>query len=85
MVTSCGTKAANTVTPLLGILKLQGLPEEPPEQETPLALQLENCQLAEGVAITEIDEPTPSEQPLGQLGLTDPEPAAIFVLKVCVI
>ena len=85
MITSSGLKVADTVTPLLGIVKVQGLLEEPLEQDAPLALQLENCQLVEGVAATEIAEPTPSEQPLGQLGLTDPEPEATFVLKVCII
>jgi hypothetical protein len=72
---------ADTVTALLGIAKVQGLLEEPPEHEPPLTLQLENCQLAEGVAVTEINEPTPSEQPLGQLGETEPEPERTLVVK----
>jgi hypothetical protein len=75
-------KAAFNVTALLGIVKVQGLLEEPPEQDAPVTLQLENCQLAEGDAVTEIDEPAPSAQPLGQFGLTDPEPEATFVVNV---
>jgi hypothetical protein len=63
-------------------VKAQGLPEEPAEQDAPLILQLENRQLAEGVALTEIDESTPSLQPLGQLGETEPEPEATVVVKV---
>jgi threonine dehydrogenase-like Zn-dependent dehydrogenase len=38
--------------------------------------------IAAKVAETEIDEPTASEHPLGQLGLTDPEPEATFVVNV---
>lgn len=75
-------KVADTVTALFGIVNWQGLLEEPPEQDAPDIVQLENCQLAEGVAVTEIDEPTPSEQPLGQSGLTEPEPEATFVVRV---
>jgi len=76
-------KVADTVTPLLGIVKVHGLLEEPPEQDAPDTVQLENCQLAEGVAITETEEPTAAEHPLGQFGETDPEPEATFVVKVC--
>jgi len=73
---------AETVTGLLGIEKVQGLLEGPPEHDAPVTLQPENCQSAEGVAATEIDEPTPSEQPLGQFGETEPEPEATLVVKV---
>jgi hypothetical protein len=75
-------KIAEIVTELCGMVKIQGLLDEPPEQDTPVILQLENCQLAEGVAVTEFDEPTPSGQPLGQFGLTEPEPESTFVVKV---
>jgi hypothetical protein len=70
------------VTALFGIVKVHGLLEEPPEQDAPLILQLENCQVAEGVAITEIDDPTRSLQPLGQFGLTEPDPEPTFVANV---
>jgi hypothetical protein len=69
---------------LFGIVNAHGLPVAPPEQDTPLTLQLENFQLLEGVAVTEIDDPTPSEQPLGQFGLTVPEPEVTPVVKACV-
>jgi hypothetical protein len=72
------------VTGLFGIVKAQGLLDDPPEQDAPVTLQPENSQLAEGVTVTEIDEPTASEHPLGQLGETEPEPEATFVVKVCV-
>jgi hypothetical protein len=75
-------KVAMSVTALFGIVNWQGLLEEPPEQEAPDIVQLENCQLAEGVALTEMDEPNSSEQPLGQLGETDPEPETISVVNV---
>jgi hypothetical protein len=75
-------KVAVRVTALFGIVKAQGLLEDPPEQDAPDMIQLENCQLAEGVALTEINEPTPSEQPLGQLGETEPEPETTLVVKV---
>ena len=77
-----GVKVAEIVTPLFGIVKVQGLLNEPPEQDAPDTVQPENCQLAEGVAVTEIEEPTASEHPLGQLGLTEPEPEAILLVKV---
>ena len=80
-----GTKVAETVTPLFGIEKVQGLLEAPPEQDAPDTVQLENCQLVLGVAVTEIDDPTPSEQPPEQLGETEPEPEATFVVKVSII
>jgi hypothetical protein len=67
------------------MVKVQGLLEEPLEQVAPLALQLESCQLVEGVAVMEIDEPMGSEQPLGQFGLTEPEPELTPVIKVCVV
>jgi hypothetical protein len=73
---------ADAVTALLGIVKAQGLLEEPAEQDAPLMPQLENCQLAEDVAVTEIDEPTPSEQPLVHPGEIEPEPEATFVVRV---
>ena len=75
-------KVAVSVTALSGIVNWQGLLEEPPEQDAPLIVQLENCQLVEGVAVTEIDEPAPSLQPLGQLGETEPEPEVTLVVKV---
>jgi hypothetical protein len=78
-------KVTETVTALFGMVKVHGLLEEPAEHDALVILQLENCQLAEGVAITEIDEPTPSEQLLGQFGLTEPEPEATLVVKVCVV
>ena len=59
--------------------------EEPPRQDAPDMVQLENCQLVEGVPVIDIEEPTSSEQPLGQLGETEPEPEATFVVKVWVI
>jgi hypothetical protein len=73
---------ASNVTAVAGIVKVQGLLEEPPEQEAPDMVQLENCQSAEGVALTEINELTVSEQPLGQLGQTEPEPEETFVVRV---
>lgn len=45
---------------------------EPLEHETPLMLQLENSQPELAVAVTVCELPANSEQPLGQLGLTDP-------------
>ena len=75
-------KVTETVTALFGIVKVHGLLEEPPEHDAPVILQLENVHPEEGVSIMEIDEPTASEQPLGQLGLTDPEPEATLVVKV---
>jgi len=75
-------KAADIVTALFGMVKVQGLLDGPPEQDAPVMLQLENCQLADGVAATEFDEPTPSRQPLGQFGLTEPEPESTFVVRV---
>jgi hypothetical protein len=72
-------KLADTVTGLFGIVNVQGSLEGPPEQDAPDVVQLENCQLADGFAATEIDEPTASEHPLGQLGETDPEPEAFVV------
>jgi hypothetical protein len=84
VVVTTGVKIAETVTGLFGMVKAQGLLELPPEHDAPVMLQLENCQLAEGVAVTEIDEPTASEHPLGQFGETDPEPEATFVVKVAV-
>jgi len=75
-------KVADSVTALFGIVNSQGLLEEPPAQDAPDMDQLENCQLAEGVAVTDIEEPTSSEQPLGQLGATEPEPEATFVVRV---
>jgi len=75
-------KVAETVTAWLGIEKAHGLVEEPPEQDAPLMLQPENCQLTEGVAETEIGVPTTSAHPLGQLGDTEPDPEATFAVKV---
>jgi hypothetical protein len=72
-------KVAVSVTALAGIVNWQGLLEEPPEQDAPLIVQLEKCQLVEGVAVTGIDEPTSSLQPLGQFGETEPEPATLVV------
>jgi hypothetical protein len=72
-------KAAFNVTALFGILKVHGLLDDPPEQDTPALIQPENCQtlLGVGVAVTVIGAPTTSEQPeLAQLGLTVPEPEA---------
>ncbi len=74
-------KVADTVTALSGMEKAQGLLEAPPEHDAPDTAQVENCQLVEGIALTEIEEPTSSEQPLGQLGLTEPEPEATFVVS----
>jgi hypothetical protein len=54
------------------MVKVHGLLEEPLEHDAPLTLQLENCQLLAGFAVTVTEEPTTSEQPLGQFGLTDP-------------
>ena len=75
------TNVADTVTALFGIVNVHGLLEEPPEHEAPLILQLENFQLVDGVAVTEIDELTCSWQPLGQSGDTEPEPEATFVVR----
>ena len=82
-VTTGSWNVTETVTALLGIVNWHGLPVEPPEQEAPDVVQLENCQLAEEVAITEIEEPTASEHSLGQFGETEPEPEATFVVKLC--
>ena len=77
---------AETVTALLGIVNVQGLPNEPPEHDAPVTLQLENCQPELGVAVTEIVESADSAQPLGpgQFGITEPDPASTSVAKVCV-
>jgi len=61
-------KVGETVTGLLGIVNMHGLLEDPPEQDAPVTVQLENVKPEEGVAETEIGEPTVSEQPLPQLG-----------------
>lgn len=63
------------------MVKAQGLLEEPPEQEAPDKVQLENRQPELGVAVTVTGEPTASEHPLGQFGLTEPEPEATFVVS----
>jgi hypothetical protein len=80
-------KVADTVTALLGIVNVQGLLDEPPEQDAPDMVQLENCQLVDGVAVTETGELTAVEQPSGpgQFGLTDPEPEATPVVKIGVV
>ncbi|MGA2462687.1 MAG: hypothetical protein ABSF82_14820 [Candidatus Bathyarchaeia archaeon] len=72
-------KVARKTTFPLGIVKTQGSVE----QDTFSAVdQAENHHPEEGVAETVTDEPTASEQPLGQLGLTEPEPDATFVVNV---
>jgi len=75
-------KVAETVTALLGIVKAHGVVEEPLEQDAPIMLQPTNCHPELGVAVTDTRCPTASEQPLGQFGLTEPEPEATFVSKV---
>jgi hypothetical protein len=74
---------ADTVTALLGIENVHGLVEH----EIPVRVdQFENCHPEEGVAVTVIGEPTPSEQPPepGQFGLTEPKPASTPVIRVWV-
>ena len=78
-----GVKVAETVTPLFGIVKVQGLPNEPLEQDAPVTVQLENTYPEATVAVTETEDPTASEHPLGQFGETEPEPEATFVVKLC--
>ena len=77
-------KVAKTVTGLFGIANVQGLIETAAEHETPDTAQLENIEPVEGVAVTEIDEPTCSEQPFGstQEGLTVPDPELTSVVSV---
>jgi hypothetical protein len=77
-------KVADTVTVLFGMVNVHGFDEDPPEQDAPVTVQLEKAQPDEAVAVTLTDEPTASEQPLGQLAETDPEPEATFVVSVCV-
>jgi len=76
---------AATVTALLGMVNVHGLVVEPPEHEAPVIVQLENAHPEAGVGVTVIGDPTGSEQPLGQFGLTEPEPEATFVVRVCVV
>jgi hypothetical protein len=84
VVVAAGVKVAETVTGLLGIEKVQGLLEGPPEHDAPVTLQLENCQPELGVACTVCDEPTVSLQPLGlgQFGEMEPDPASTPVTNV---
>jgi len=77
-------KVADTVTGLFGMVRAHGLVEEVPEQDAPVALQPENDHPEAGAAVREIDEATASEHPLGQLGVTVPEPDPTFVVKVWV-
>lgn len=76
-------KVAESVTALSGMVKIHGLLDEPPEHDAPITFQMENCQLEDGFAPTVIEEPTALEQPLAQLGESEPEPEATFVVKVC--
>ena len=76
-------KLAETVTALMGIVKVQGFAVDPLVQDVPVVLQLENCHPVLEEALIETDTPTPSKHPLGQLGLTVPVPAT-FVDNVSV-
>ena len=78
-----GVNVAETVTPLFGIVKVQGLLNEPSEQDAPVTVQLENTYPEATVAVTETEEPIASAHLLGQFGETEPEPEATFVVKLC--
>jgi hypothetical protein len=75
-------KVADTVTSLFGMVNVHGFDEDPPEQDAPVTVQLENVQPEVAVAETETDDPTCCWQPLGQLGETEPLSEAAFVVKV---
>jgi hypothetical protein len=72
-------KVAFNVTALLGIENVQGLvPHVMPD----CVDQVENCHPELGVAVTVIEDPTVSVHPLGQFGLTEPDPASTPVTNV---
>ena len=62
-------------------MNVHGLVAEPPEQDAPVMLQLENVQPEEAVAVRETNTPTDSEHPLEQSGAIEPEPEATFVVN----